>query len=161
MPKMKLDAIDKRILSALQRDARLSNVQLAEEVCLSPSLCLRRVRILEESGVIAGYHASLDRSGLGLGITVFVSVKVERHHDETATTFREAVLSLAEVISCYLVSGEADFLLQVVVPDLDHYERFLLGTLLKMPGVRDIKSNFVIQTVKAQGPLPLHHLPDN
>ena len=156
---MKLDAIDCRILTALQRDARLTNVQLAEEVGLSPSPCLRRVRILEEAGVIDGYHATLDREGVGLGLTVFVGIKVERHHDEPAAAFRQAVLALAEVVSCHLVSGEADFLLQIVVPDLASYERLLLGTLLKLPGVSDIRSNFAIQTVKAQGPLSLDHLP--
>lgn len=160
MPKIKLDAIDWRILSALQRDGRLTNVQLAEEVGLSASPCLRRVRLLEEAGVIQGYHATLDRAGVGLGLTVFVGIKVERHHDVTATAFCTAVQALPEVISCHLVSGEADFLLQVVLPDLAGYERFLLGTLLKLPGVSDIRSNFAIQTVKAQAPLPLDHLPD-
>lgn len=159
MPIQTLDAIDRRILAALQRDARLTNVQLAEEVGLSPSPCLRRVRILEKSGIIGGYHAALDRGGLGLGLTVFVGVKVERHHEEPAAAFRDAVKALPEVISCHLVSGESDFLLQVVVPDLASYERFLLGTLLKLPGVSDIRSNFAIQTVKAQASLPLDHLP--
>jgi len=155
---MKLDAIDRRILLALQRDGRLTNVELADEVGLSPSPCLRRVRLLEGAGVIRGYHATLDRAGVGLGLTIFVSIKVERHHDQQANAFREAVVALPEVISCHLVSGEADFLLQVVVPDLAAYERFLLGTLLKLPGVADIRSNFAIQTVKAESPLPLSHL---
>jgi Lrp/AsnC family leucine-responsive transcriptional regulator len=159
MPNLKLDAIDRRILAALQRDGRLTNVQLAEEVGLSPSPCLRRVRLLEEAGVIGGYHALLHRGEVGLGLTVFVSVKVERHRDAEARMFRDAVLALPEMVSCHLVSGEADFLLQVVVPDLAAYERFLLGTLLKLPGVSDVRSNFAIQTVKAQGPLPLDHLP--
>ena len=156
--KMRLDAIDRRILAALQRDARLTNVELAGEVGLSPSPCLRRVRLLEEAGVIAGYHAQLDRKGVGLGLTVFVGVKVLRHHDETATAFRDAVQAIAEIVSCHLVSGEADFLLQVVVPDLAAYERLLLGALLKLPGVSDIRSNFAIQTVKPLAPLPLEHL---
>ncbi|MBO1076439.1 Lrp/AsnC family transcriptional regulator [Roseomonas marmotae] len=156
---MELDAIDRRILAALQRDGRLTNVQLAEEVGLSPSPCLRRVRMLEVAGIISGYSAALDRQRIGLGLTVFVGVKVERHRDETAAAFREAVQSVPEILSCHLVSGEADFLLQVVVPDLAGYERLLLGTLLKMPGVIDIRSNFAIQTVKPPGPLPLNHLP--
>lgn len=159
MPRLKLDAIDRRILDALQRDARLTNVQLAEEVGLSPSPCLRRVRLLEQAGVIGGYHANLDRTGLGLGLTVFVGIKVERHHDEAATAFREAVRALPEVVSCHLVSGEADFLLQVVVSDLAAYQRLLLDTLLKLPAVSDIRSNFAIQTVKDRAPLPLDHLP--
>src|SRR5262245_12088507 len=100
MPNLKLDAIDRRILAAPQRDARITNAQLAEEVGLSPSPCLRRVRMLEEAGVIAGYHAMLSRTEVGLGLTVFVGVKVERHHDEEATAFREAVLKLPDVVSC-------------------------------------------------------------
>lgn len=149
----RLDDIDRRILAALQRDARLTNVQLAEEVSLSPSPCLRRVRQLEAAGLIRGYHAELDRGGVGLGLTVFVGVKVERHHEAEANAFREAVVALPEVVSAHLVSGESDFLLQVVVADLVAYEHFLTGTLLRLPGVSDIRSNFAIQTVKEHGAL--------
>ncbi|GJD98692.1 MULTISPECIES: Lrp/AsnC family transcriptional regulator [Methylobacterium] len=156
---MKLDAIDRRILAALQRDGRMTNVQLAEAVGLSPSPCLRRVRLLEEAGVIGGYHAALDRAGLGLGLTVFVGIKVERHRDESAAAFEAAVRALPEVVSCHLVSGETDFLLQVVVPDLAGYERLLVGSLLRLPGVSDIRSSIAIRTVKAESPLPLDHLP--
>lgn len=158
MPKHRLDATDRRILAALQRDARLTNVQLAEEVNLSPSPCLRRVRMLEESGVIRGYHAGLDRRQIGLGLTVFVGIKVQRHHEEQADAFRRAIQAIPEVVSAHLVSGESDFLLQVVVPDLAAYEAFLTGTLLRLPWVSDIRSNFAIQTVKDNGPLPLDHL---
>ena len=156
---MQLDNLDRRILGALQRNAKLSNVQLAEEVGLSPSPCLRRVRLLEEAGVIRGYHAQLDRSKAGLGLTVFVGVKVERHHDASANAFRAAVIDLPEVISCHVVSGESDFLLQVVLPDLASYEDFLFSTLLKLPAVSDIRSNFAISTVKSQTAVPLDHLP--
>ena len=156
---MQLDNLDRRILDALQRNAKLSNVQLAEEVGLSPSPCLRRVRLLEEAGVIRGYHAQLDRSKAGLGLTVFVGVKVELHHDESANAFRAAVIDLPEVISCHVVSGESDFLLQVVLPDLASYEDFLFSTLLKLPAVSDIRSNFAISTVKSQTAVPLDHLP--
>lgn len=159
MPTLKLDAFDRRILDALQRDGRLSNVELANEIGLSPSPCLRRVRLLEEAGVIRGYQANLDRDEVGLGLTVFVGIKVERHHEQEAEAFRVAVTALPEVISAFLVSGESDFLLQVVVPDLRGYERFLTGVLLKLPGVSDIRSNFAIQTVKAPSALPLSHLP--
>lgn len=155
---MKLDAIDRKILAALQRDARLTNVELAEEVGLSASPCLRRVRLLEEAGVIQGYHARLERVGVGLGLTVFVNIRVERHQEEISEAFRNQVRALPEVVACHLVSGQADFLLQVVLPDLASYERFLLGTLLKLPGVADIQSNFAIQTVKDAAPLPLAHL---
>ncbi|WP_090210910.1 Lrp/AsnC family transcriptional regulator [Pseudomonas asplenii] len=156
---MKLDAYDRKILAALQRDGRLSNVELADEIGLSASPCLRRVRMLEEAGVIRGYQVSLDRDEVGLGLTVFVGVKVERHHEADAEAFRLAVTALPQVISAFLVSGESDFLLQVVVPDLRAYERFLTGELLRLPGVRDIRSNFAIQAVKTPGPLPLDHLP--
>src|SRR5258706_8289628 len=101
MPKMKLDAYDRKILAALQRDGRLSNVQLAEEIGLSPSPCLRRVRMLEEAGVIRGYQANLDRDEVGLGLTVFVGVKVERHTDEHSEAFHKAVTALPEVLSAF------------------------------------------------------------
>src|SRR5687768_9572441 len=155
---IKLDAIDRRILTALQRDARISNVDLAAEVGLSPSPCLRRVRMLEEAGVIKGYRAALGRKAVGLGLTVFVGVKVERHRDAEASAFLAAVAERPEVVSCHLVSGDSDFLLQVVLPDLAAYEALLLDTLLKLPGVQDIRSNFAIRTVKSAGPLPLDHL---
>ncbi|KAK0351185.1 Lrp/AsnC family transcriptional regulator [Sphingobium sp. 10 DY56-G10] len=155
---MSLDAIDQRILAALQRNGRLTNVELAALVGLSPSPCLRRVRLLEEAGIISGYRATLERDALGLGLTVFVGIKVERHDDEVASALRAAIEALPEVVSCHLVSGEADFLLEAVLPDLAGYEHFLTGTLLKLPGVRDIRSNFAIQRVKSGAPLPLHHL---
>ena len=158
IPKHQLDGYDRRILEALQKNGRLSNVELAEQIGLSPSPCLRRVRMLEDAGVIQGYEARLAPDEVGLGLTVFVGVKVERHHERDAARFRKEVSALPEVIAAHLVSGESDFLLQVVVPDLRGYERFLLDTLLKLPGVKDIRSNFAIQTVKPQSPLPLDHL---
>jgi Lrp/AsnC family leucine-responsive transcriptional regulator len=158
MSKAKLDQIDLRILTELQKRGRISNVDLAKRVGLSPTPCLRRLRRLEKEGVIHGYSVNLDRAKLGLGLTVFVEVKVARHHDVEADTFTRAVARLPEVISCHLVSGEKDFLLEVVVPDLAGYERFLLGTLLKLPAVQDIRSNFAIRTFKGHAPLPLGHL---
>jgi Lrp/AsnC family leucine-responsive transcriptional regulator len=155
---MALDAIDRKILAALQADARLSNVELAERVGLSPSPCLRRVRQLERAGVIEAYRAQLDRKQVGLGLTLFVGIKVGLHEHLEEAAFSAAVAKLPEVVSCHLVSGEFDFLLQVVVADLAAYETFLLGTLLKLPGVRDIRSNFAIRTVKPPAPLPLNHL---
>jgi Lrp/AsnC family leucine-responsive transcriptional regulator len=155
---MEFDAIDARILAALQADGRLSNVELAERVGLSPSPCLRRVKLLEEAGAIEGYRARLGRAKLGLGLTVFVGIKVDGHRDANANALQETMRRLPEVVACHLVSGEADFLLEVVVPDLAHYETFLVGTLLKMPMVKDIRSNFAIRTVKANAALPLGHL---
>jgi Lrp/AsnC family transcriptional regulator, leucine-responsive regulatory protein len=158
MPMPEFDAIDARIIAALQEDGRLSNVELADRVGLSPSPCLRRVKMLEEAGVIEGYRANLGRKKLGLGLTVFVGIKVDGHRDTNANALQETMRRLPEVVACHLVSGEADFLLEVVVPDLAHYETFLVGTLLKMPMVKDIRSNFAIRLVKANAPLPLGHL---
>ena len=159
MPKLEFDAIDRRLLGALQGEARLTNVELADRIGLSPSPCLRRVKILEREGVIQGYRATLDRRKLGLALTVFVGVKVERHRDEEATAFQQAMRAVPEVVACHLISGEHDFLLEVVVASLEAYEDFLLGTLLKLPGVSDVRSNFAIRMVKPPGPLPLDHLP--
>jgi Lrp/AsnC family leucine-responsive transcriptional regulator len=114
---------------------------------------------LEEAGVISGYQARLVADAVGLGLTVFIGVKVDRHHEDEAQKFQQMVSGLPEVISAHIVSGESDFLLHVVVPDLRSYDRFLTDTLLKMPSVRDIRSNFAIRTLKQQGPLPLGHLP--
>jgi Lrp/AsnC family transcriptional regulator, leucine-responsive regulatory protein len=150
-----LDALDSKILAALQEDGRLSNVELAERVGLSPSPCLRRVKRLEEEGYIAGYKAKLDRRRLGLGMTIFVGVKVDGHRDTNARAFQEAMRKLPEVVACHMLSGEADFLLEVVVADLAAYDAFLSRTLLNMPMVRDIRSNFAIRTVKSDGALPV------
>lgn len=153
-----LDDFDRRILQALQAEGRLPNTDLADRVGLSATPCLRRVKALEQAGVIKGYHADLDRSRIGLGLTVMVGVKVDGHRDESATAIQEAFKAMPEVVSCHLVSGEADFLLEVVVTDLRGYEELLLGTLLKMPMIRDIHSSFVIRTVKDKAPLPLVQL---
>ena len=150
-----LDVLDSKILAALQEDGRLSNVELAERVGLSPSPCLRRVKRLEEEGYIAGYKAKVDRLRLGFGMTIFVGVKFDAHRDANARAFQEAVQTFPEVVACHMVSGETDFLLEVVVADLAAYDAFLSRTLLKMPMVRDIRSNFAIRTVKSDGALPV------
>jgi len=155
---MPLDRVDRRILDVLQVEGRLSNVALAERVHLSPSPCLRRVKALEDDGVISGYRAMLEREAVGLGLTVFVEIKVEGHSERLATALEKAVAAMPEVVSCHLVSGAADFLLEVVVPDLRSYERLLLEQLLGLPGVEDVRSNFAIRTMKAPSPLPLGHL---
>jgi Lrp/AsnC family transcriptional regulator, leucine-responsive regulatory protein len=153
-----MDGIDRRILEALQQDGRLANLELADRVGLSASPCLRRVKLLERAGVIEGYAARLNRQALGLGLMVFVAVNIERHTDREARAFRQAVAALPEVIACYITSGEHDFLLQVVVEDLDAYRRFTLDTLIKIDGVKDIRSSFAIDVVKENGALPLGHL---
>ena len=155
---MPMDRVDRRLLEILQREGRLSNAALAERVHLSPSPCLRRVKALEEDGVIEGYRAVVGRESVGLGLTVFVEIKVEGHSDRLAEEIEAAVNAMPEVVACHIVSGAADFLLEVVVPDLRSYERLLLGSLLKLPAVVDVRSNFAIRTVKAPAPLPLGHL---
>lgn len=158
MPAPKLDAIDRRILDQLQRDGRLTNLELAERVGLSPSPCLRRVRILEEAGVIEGYAAKLNRRKVGLGLTIFIAMNLERHAGVEADRFREIITVMPEVVACHITSGEYDLLLQVVVEDLEEYREFSMNRLLKMPGVKDIRSSFAIDTFKEGGALPLHHV---
>ncbi len=158
MPKQVLDAIDRRIIAELQADARLSNVDLADRVGLSPSPCLRRVKRLERDGYIEGYRAALRRERIGLGFSVFIAVKIDDHANERALKFEKSINAMPEVIACHLVSGEADYFLEVVVPDLEHYRRFLVGKLLNLPIVREVRSNIAIQTLKAGAPLPLGHL---
>lgn len=158
MPKSDLDAIDRRIIAALQADGRLSNVDLAEAVGLSPSPCLRRVKRLEAEGYVTAYRAILGRARIGLGVTVFVGLKIEGHADEQADTMQEAIAAMPEVVGFHMVAGEADYLLEVVVPDLEHYQRFLLDRLLSMPIIKEVRSNIALQTLKAGAPLPLGHL---
>jgi Lrp/AsnC family leucine-responsive transcriptional regulator len=158
MPKLDLDAIDQRIVAALQADGRLSNVDLADKVGLSPSPCLRRVKRLEREGYIEGYRAALRRQRVGLSLSVFVGVKIDGHANERALVFEEAATAMPEVIACHMISGDADYLLEVVVPDLEGYQHFLVGKLLNLPMVREVRSNIAIQTLKAGAPLPLGHL---
>ena len=158
MPKNDLDAIDCRIISALQADGRLTNIDLADRIGLSPSPCLRRVKRLEREGYIEAYRAVLQRDRVGLGFSVFVGVKIDGHANERALGFEKAVVAMPEVVACHLVSGEFDYFLEIVVPDLDHYRRFLVDKLLDLPIVREVRSNIAIQTVKADAPLPLRHL---
>jgi len=158
MPRLAMDDFDRQILATLQQDGRLSNADLSQRIHLSPTPTLRRVKALEQAGVIAGYRAQLDRQKIGLGLTVMVGVKVDGHRDANAVAVQEAFRAMAEVISCHLVSGEFDFLLECVFPDIACYETFLLGRLLKLPMVKDVQSNFVIRTVKEAAPLPLGHL---
>jgi Lrp/AsnC family leucine-responsive transcriptional regulator len=158
MLKTDLDAIDHRIIAELQADARLTNVELADRVGLSASPCLRRVKRLEREGIIEGYRALLRRERVGLGFSVFVGVKIEGHANDRAVAFEDAICAMPEVIACHMVSGEADYLLEVVVADLEAYQRFLVGKLLALAIVREVRSNIAIQTRKAGGPLPLAHL---
>jgi Lrp/AsnC family leucine-responsive transcriptional regulator len=155
-----LDAFDRSILATLQDDGRLTNAELSERIHLSPTPTSRRVKALERKGLITGYQAKLDRQKIGLGLTVLVGVKVDGHRDANAIAIQEAFRAMPEVISCHLVSGEFDFLLECVFPDTVSYEKFLLERLIKLPMVKDVRSNFVIRTVKEGAPLPLDHLAD-
>jgi Lrp/AsnC family transcriptional regulator, leucine-responsive regulatory protein len=158
MPDLELDAIDLRILDALQADGRLTNNDLADQVGLSPSPCLRRVRQLERRGFIQGYRAVLDREAVGLGLTVFVELKVEKHSRENAAALRSALECMPEIVSCHMISGVADFVAEIVVSDLKAYERLLTERLLTLPMVGDIRSNFSLSRVKSEAGLPLGHL---
>ena len=154
-PIVPLDSVDRRMLDVLQREGRISNAALAERLHLSPSPCLRRMRALEEAGVVAGYRAVLDRAALGLGLTVFVELKVEGHSRRSADGIADAMRRAPEVVSAHVVSGSADILAEVVVPDLAAYERLLFDVLLELPQVTDVRSNFALRELKPSGPLPL------
>lgn len=151
---MNIDLTDTQILTHLQNDGRLSNVELAEQVHLSASPCLRRVKQLESAGVIKGYRANLNRRKVGLSITVFIEVRLNRHTSEATEVFEKSVMSLPNVISAFLVSGHADYRLEVVSKDLIHYED-ILKTIQNLPHVKDIHSNFAIRAIKSDAPLPL------
>ncbi|MCB2100359.1 MAG: Lrp/AsnC family transcriptional regulator [Rhodobacterales bacterium] len=151
----KLSRTDRQILRILQREGRITNVDLAERIGMSPSPCLRRLKHLETSGVIAGYSARIDRRAIGLGVEAFVQVSIERHTDVEARVFRQAVESFPEVVACHAMTGAMDFLLRVVVADLDAYGAFAMGKLLKVPGVKDVHSSFVLETLKDSPTLPL------
>jgi Lrp/AsnC family transcriptional regulator, leucine-responsive regulatory protein len=152
-----VDRTDRAIAAALQRDGRLANVDLAEEVSLSPSACLRRVKALEADGVIAGYRAELDRAKAGLELTVFLELKVGVHTRQNWLDLESAVRRIPAVVGVWVISGGADFLVEAVVPDLTAYEQLLLNDILTIPSVVDARSNFVIRTVLSRGPLPLDH----
>jgi Lrp/AsnC family transcriptional regulator, leucine-responsive regulatory protein len=153
-----LDRTDRRLLELLQKNGRLTNVELAEKVSLSPSPCLRRVRALEETGVIKQYVALLDPLKVGLGLLAYVSVGLEKRGKMPSEEFRRAVATWPEVVNCYSMTGDMDYLLRVHVEDLEHFTRFMMDRLLKQTGVTDVKSNFVLERVKDTTALPLTHL---
>lgn len=155
MPEPEFDATDLAILARLQQDGRIANVDLAEEVNLSPSSCLRRTKALEARGVISGYRAELDRERLGLGLTVFVELSVSRHSRQTSREIEEGLTAIPAVISCHLVSGDADFLVEAVVPSLAVYEEVLLDRILAIEPITSARSVFALRTVLNHGPLPL------
>lgn len=153
-----LDAIDVKILTELQEDASLSNVELAQRVGLSPSPCLARVRALEASGIIARRVTLLDPVSLGATISVFIQVALEKQAEAQLDTFEEAILGFSEVMECYLMTGDADYHLRVVVPDLMALQHFIVEKLSKTPGVANIRSSFALKQVKYKTALPVTDL---
>ncbi|MEZ5532310.1 MAG: Lrp/AsnC family transcriptional regulator [Steroidobacteraceae bacterium] len=155
---MPLDRIDARIIAELQADGRLSVVELGERIGLTGTPCARRVRQLEQRGVIAGYTAIVDRVKLGLNVQAFIQVKLDHHTDETVESFERALAAIEQVVSCHATTGEYDFMLQVIAPDLEALSALVLKQLLKITGVRDVHSSIVLDTVKHSARLPVGHL---
>jgi Lrp/AsnC family leucine-responsive transcriptional regulator len=155
MPNPKLDDIDRRIVQALQADGRMSILDLAGQVGLSPSPCARRVRLLEEAGVIKGYVAVIDQEKLGLPVSVFASIKLERQREEELDRFGAAVQRWPEVADCYLMTGQRDYLLRIIVSDLAAYERFLKDKLTRLDNVASIESSFALGQVKRSFSVPV------
>jgi Lrp/AsnC family transcriptional regulator, leucine-responsive regulatory protein len=155
MPNIALDAIDRKILEHLQADGRMSLSDLAAKVGLSSSPCLRRVRNLERAGVISRYVAVLDQRAVGLPVSVFVSIKLEKQRQESLDRFAKAIARWPEVLECYLMTGPRDYWLRVVVPDLAAYERFVKQKLTRLEGIASIESSFALEQVKYTNVLPV------
>ncbi|MGV3634943.1 MAG: Lrp/AsnC family transcriptional regulator [Pseudorhodoplanes sp.] len=152
---MPLDPIDRKILALLQDDGRMSLATLAEKVGLSPSPCLRRVRMMEKAGIIARYVAVLKQRAVGLPVSVFISIKLESQREEALTKFGRAIARWPEVLECYLMTGPRDYLLRVVVADLSAYEQFLKQKLTRLDGIASIESSFALEQVKYTNVLPV------
>jgi Lrp/AsnC family transcriptional regulator, leucine-responsive regulatory protein len=155
---MTLDRIDRKLLAELQQDGRRSVVELAERVGLSQTPCARRIHKLEQAGIIEGYSAVVDPVKLGLKVQAFVQVKLERHTDENVAELRRALQRIDEVVSCHATTGEHDFMLTLVAPDLESLGNIVLKQLLKIPAVRDVHSSIVLETMKRSVRVPLGHL---
>jgi Lrp/AsnC family leucine-responsive transcriptional regulator len=150
-----LDRIDRQILRELQADARLTMAELAERVALSPSPCWRRVQLLERAGVIAGYHARLDRRRLGLGVHGFVGLRMENHTQKMAESFERQVVAIPEVLACQNLSGQVDYQVELVAADHEAFARLVREKIRTLPGVKDISTSFTLKEVKAGGALPV------
>ena len=155
MSKMEFDEIDYKILQSLQDDAGISNVELADRVGLSAAPCLRRVSALESAGILRKYVALLNPVAVDLAVTVFVQISLDLQVDKRLDIFENAVMKRPEIVECYLMTGDADYLLRVVVPDVAAYERFLKESLTRIEGVASIKSSFALKQVKYSTALPL------
>ena len=155
MPRFDLDSIDRKILTCLQENGRMTNQQLADRVGLSPSPCLRRVRALEDAGSIDRYVALVDPEVAGLSVSAFVRVRLDRQDDRHLAIFEEAVRDLPEIMECYLMTGDADYQLRVLVPSLDAFEDFLRKKLTKIEGVCEVTSSFALRPVVYRTAVPL------
>lgn len=154
-PNAILDETDRAILRALQADGRLSNARLSEKLALSETPCWRRLKRLEAEGVIEGYQANLSRKKLGYGVVAFVQVTLGNHAGETPLLFERLVASLPEILSCHNVTGDCDYMMQIVAADLDAYGTFVRDRLRKLPGVASIQSNLSLRDVKSSSALPI------
>ena len=150
-----LDRTDLALLDALQRDARQTVQQLADGVGLSSTPCWKRIKALEQAGVIRGYSARVDRAKVGLGQCVVAEINLNRHSEEVVRAFEQAVLDSPEIVSCQATTGAADYVIEVLVPDMAGYERFLHGTAFKLPGVTHVRSSVVLRELKSQARLPI------
>ncbi|MQY41452.1 winged helix-turn-helix transcriptional regulator [Epibacterium sp. SM1969] len=149
-----MDSKDRQIIRTLQANGRMTNQDLAEQVNLSPSPCLRRLRLLEESGAIQGYSAEVDAKAYGLPITVFVRIRLERHNEEDVKRFENQIMSIDEVLECHVLTGASDYQLRVVVSDLDAYEEFIRNRIHRIGGIASIDTSFVYGTVKKTSVFP-------
>lgn len=154
MPSSLITAADIKILKQLQHSGRMTNQELADKVGMATSPCWRRVKQLEESGIVTGYQANIDRRKIGLGILAFIRVKIDSHSEEESKLFEMQVGALKPVIACYAVAGDADFLLQVVAEDLDSFSTFAMSVIRRLSGIKEMQTTFVLREVK-----PLDHLP--
>ncbi|MFQ5563521.1 MAG: Lrp/AsnC family transcriptional regulator [Parvularculaceae bacterium] len=152
---MTIDATDRRLLALLQRDGHITNAELAERIGLSQSACHRRVKQLEESGVIAGYAAVVDRKKIGMNLLAYVFVKMNKHAEDLLEDFVRGVNAIDEVVSCHAISGGGDYLLKVAADDMDAFAEVALKKLVRLPGVKDSSSNFVLSTVKRERGWPV------
>ncbi|RLM07583.1 AsnC family transcriptional regulator [Gibbsiella quercinecans] len=155
MPSSKLNPTDIKILSLLQQDARITNQALAETIGMSASPCWRKVRQLEDDEVIQSYRAVLDRRKIGLGVMVFVRVSIDSHSEAEAKRFEQDVTDLDDVVACYSIGGDADFLLQVVARDLDSYAEFAMAVIRRLPGIKEMQSMFVLKEIKPFAEFPI------
>lgn len=150
-----MDAKDLQIIAALQENGRLTNQELSERVALSPSPCLRRLRLLEEGGIIKGYTAIVDEQAYGLPITAFVRIRLERHSEDIVAAFEQEVRSIDAILDCYIMTGDVDYMLRVVIQSLQHYEQFVRTKLHKIKGVASIETSFAYSTVKRSNIFPV------